>query len=115
MQRVQQSGNVQSNMPMDSPLLAESRIRRDPGVTPAAYMREAFDITYAVHRMGEEGQRRGAGGRGFLNDLNEADEEDDDERELETTRRKYGAGVTKIIETATSEQSTIPRLGRSRS
>lgn len=97
-QRVQQTGNVQSNIPMDSPLLAESRIRRDPGVTPAAYMREAFDITYAVHRMGEEGQRRGAGGRGFLNDLNEADEEDDDERELESTRRKYGAGVTKIIE-----------------
>jgi hypothetical protein len=94
MQRMQAPGNI----PMDSPLLAESRVRRDPGVTPAAFMREAFDITYAVHRMGEEGQRRGAGGRGFLNDLNEADEDEDDEAQLEATRRKYGEGVTKIIE-----------------
>lgn len=98
---VARQGNLavqQSNVPVDSPLLAETRIRRDGAQTPAAFMREAFDITYAVHRMGEEGQRRGAGGRGFLNDLNEADEEEDDEAILEETRRKYGAGVSKIIE-----------------
>lgn len=92
-QRVQQGNNV----PLDSPMLAD-RVRRDPGQTPAAYMREAFDITYAVHRMGEEGQRRGAGGRGFLNDLNEMDEEEDEEAQIEQTRKKYGAGVSKIIE-----------------
>merc|ERR1711939_1295602 len=97
-QRTQQAAPAHGGAPMDSPMLAEQRIRRDPNQTPAAYMREAFDITYAVHRMGEEGQRRGAGGRGFLNDLNEADEEDDEEQQLEATRKKYGAGVTKIIE-----------------
>jgi len=92
-----QRAQAPTNIPLDSPLLAD-RVRRDPGQTPAAYMREAFDITYAVHRMGEEGQRRGAGGRGFLNDLNEMDEEEDEEYQLEVTRKKYGAGVSKIIE-----------------
>jgi len=89
-----------NNIPMDSPMLADQqRIRRDPGQTPGGgMMREAFDITYAVHRMGEEGQRRGAGGRGFLNDLNEADEEEEDEAEIERTRKKYGASVSKVIE-----------------
>lgn len=97
-QRTQQAAAVPGGAPMDSPLLAEQRIRRDPNQTPAAYMREAFDITYAVHRMGEEGQRKGAGGRGFLNDLNEQDEDEDEEAQLEQTRKKYGAGVSKIIE-----------------
>lgn len=113
MQRVQQTGNVAGGVPMDSPLLAEARIRRDPNQTPAAYMREAFDITYAVHRMGEEGQRRGAGGRGFLNDLNEADEEDDEEQQLEATRRKYGAGVTKIIEDQRAAAAAAAAAGKS--
>ena len=93
-----QPATTPGTIPLDSPMLAESRVRREGGVTPAAYMREAFDITYAVHRMGEEGARKGAGGRGFLNDLNEMDEEDDEEAQLETTRKKYGAGVTKVIE-----------------
>ena len=97
-QRVQQQATTPGTIPMDSPMLAETRVRREGGITPAAYMREAFDITYAVHRMGEEGARKGAGGRGFLNDLNEMDEEDDEEAQLETTRKKYGASVTKVIE-----------------
>jgi serine/threonine protein kinase len=69
--------------PLDSPLLTAARggvlEARSPGL---ATLKEAFDITYAVHRMEEEGARRrayngrgGAGTRGFLHGLNE-DEED---------------------------------------
>ncbi|KIY49564.1 Pkinase-domain-containing protein [Fistulina hepatica ATCC 64428] len=63
----------------DSPLLSAARGRgegRSPGL---ANLKEAFDITYALHRMEEEGARRrlyGAGNRGFLSGLNEEDEED---------------------------------------
>ncbi|KZT62880.1 Pkinase-domain-containing protein [Calocera cornea HHB12733] len=72
-----------NNMPIDSPLLMEARGRggregRSPGL---ATLKEAFDVTYAVHRMEEEGARRrayngpgGAGVRGFLANLNEDDE-----------------------------------------
>ena len=67
---------------LDSPLLAEARggVReaRSPGL---ATLKEAFDITYAVHRMEEEGARRraqkGGANRGFLQNLNESDEEDE--------------------------------------
>ena len=67
---------------LDSPLLAEARggVReaRSPGL---ATLKEAFDITYAVHRMEEEGARRraqkGGANRGFLQNLNESDEEED--------------------------------------
>ncbi|KAI0829369.1 Pkinase-domain-containing protein [Trametes gibbosa] len=70
------------NAPLDSPLLADARggIRdaRSPGL---ASLKEAFDITYAVHRMEEEGARRraakGGANRGFLQNLNESDEEED--------------------------------------
>lgn len=69
--------------PLDSPLLTAARggvlEARSPGL---ATLKEAFDITYAVHRMEEEGARRrayngrgGAGTRGYLHGLNE-DEED---------------------------------------
>jgi len=101
-----------SNVPMDSPMLAEQRIRRDPGQTPAAYMREAFDITYAVHRMGEEGARKGAGGRGFLNDLNEMDEEEDEEAQIESTRKKYGASVSKVIEDQRAAAAAAAAAGK---
>jgi len=60
-QRAQQAA-IPANAPLDSPMLADARVRREGGQTPAAYMREAFDITYAVHRMGEEGARKGAAG-----------------------------------------------------
>jgi serine/threonine-protein kinase RCK2 len=63
-----------------------------------ATLKEAFDITYAVHRMEEEGARRrkyngrgGAGPRGFLGGLNEDDE--DDEGEQEQAPRVVGVGV----------------------
>jgi serine/threonine-protein kinase RCK2 len=58
---------------------------RSPGL---ATLKEAFDITYAVHRMEEEGARRrkyngrgGAGPRGFLGGLNEDDEDDEVEED----------------------------------
>jgi serine/threonine protein kinase len=61
------------NRPLDSPLL-RGHGRGSPGV---ATLREAFDITYAVHRMEEEGRRgRGAGAR-WLGGLDEGDEGDE--------------------------------------
>jgi hypothetical protein len=64
-------------MPLDSPLLQSAHgvaVGRSPGL---ATLKEAFDITYAVHRMEEEGARRK--GKGFLGDLNEEDEDSEDE------------------------------------
>lgn len=67
-----------------------------PGV---ASLKEAFDVTYAVHRMEEEGAARrrvhGASG-GFMQGLHEDDEDDDED--IETTKRRYGAEVSKAIE-----------------
>lgn len=66
--------------PMDSPLLAALGGRpdgRSPGITS---LREAFDITYAVHRMEEEGARKkryrgnGLAVHGFLGELDEDEE-----------------------------------------
>ena len=83
-------GHLKESRPLDSPLLSAARggrghEGRSPGV---ATLKEAFDITYAVHRMEEEGARRrkyngrgGAGVRGFLTGLNEEDEDRGDEDE----------------------------------
>jgi len=73
--------------PIDSPLLhATGGGMRTPGV---AQLREAFDVTYAVHRMEEEGARRarfgGAGNAGVLHGLNE-EEEEEDEHHSDTAR-----------------------------
>lgn len=81
-------GNLKdyTGKPLDSPLLSAARggrghEGRSPGL---ATLKEAFEITYAVHRMEEEGARRrkyngrgGAGARGFLSGLNEDDEDDE--------------------------------------
>lgn len=64
------------NLPLDSPLLQSAHgmgVGRSPGL---ATLKEAFDITYAVHRMEEEGARR-RGGAAFLGDLDEEDEDED--------------------------------------
>ncbi|PRQ76837.1 putative Serine/threonine-protein kinase [Rhodotorula toruloides] len=85
-------------MPMDSPLLAPGGMRAmpSPGV---AHLKEAFDVTYAVHRMEEEGRnRQKARGGGFLQGLNEVDEDEADEQDLEATKRRYGAEVSRAIE-----------------
>lgn len=72
-----------TNVPLDSPLLSALRggwVRegRSPDV---ATLKEAFDITYAVHRMEEEGALRrryhAPGSRGILSGLSEGDEEND--------------------------------------
>lgn len=88
----------------DSPILAPpgSRDGRSPGV---ATLKEAFDVTYAVHRMEEEGARRragyGAGGRGFLGGLNEeVDEEDDQAMALEEVSKKHGPKAAQVVQSA---------------
>lgn len=85
--------------PLDSPLLRGHHAVAATGVgssgggghegrSPGIHaLKEAFDITYAVHRMEEEGARRRkdgvgrrvGGARGFLAGLNEDDEEEDTE------------------------------------
>ncbi|KAE9410282.1 Pkinase-domain-containing protein [Gymnopus androsaceus JB14] len=94
-----------ANAPLDSPLLSAARGGRAEGRSPGlATLKEAFDITYAVHRMEEEGARRrkyngrgGAGARGFLSGLNEEDDEEIEEADStapSTTPRK-AAGSTR--------------------
>ncbi|CAK5263088.1 unnamed protein product [Mycena citricolor] len=78
---------VYGQQTMDSPLLSAARGGRAEGRSPGiAVLKEAFDVTYAVHRMEEEGARRrkykgrgGAGVRGFLHGLNEDDEDEEEE------------------------------------
>jgi len=90
---------------VDSPLLKSLRATRvdvrSPGV---ATLKEAFDVTYAVHRMEEEGARRrayngrgGAGARGFLHGLDE-EEEDDSVAVVEEARKKHGAVVGQALD-----------------
>ncbi|TEB35520.1 Pkinase-domain-containing protein [Coprinellus micaceus] len=86
--------------PVDSPLLSApgNWEGRSPGL---ATLKEAFDITYAVHRMEEEGARRrnrarGPGGaRAVLSGLNEDDEDEGDEDEdVHRQQRNGQAQVT---------------------
>lgn len=94
-----------NNAPLDSPLLASIRAGNREGRSPGiGALKEAFDVTYAVHRMEEEGARRrayngpgGAGTRGFLQGLNEEDEEMDEQAEIEEARRKHGEVVARQI------------------
>lgn len=95
---------VPKYQPLDSPLLAPGgrRAMPSPGV---ASLKEAFDVTYAVHRMEEEGNRRrayngpgGAGRAGFLHGLNEEDDESEEQADIELTKKKYGAEVSRAIE-----------------
>ncbi|KDQ64700.1 hypothetical protein JAAARDRAFT_28344 [Jaapia argillacea MUCL 33604] len=90
--------------PLDSPLLREARGGREMRSPGLATLKEAFDITYAVHRMEEEGARRrqnkgAAGARGFMiNELNEEDEDEEDEVVVEEARRKHGDHVGAVLE-----------------
>ncbi|KAG1715953.1 hypothetical protein ID866_1242 [Astraeus odoratus] len=84
--------------PLDSPLLAAARGLADARSPGLATLKEAFDVTYAVHRMEEEGAfrrayngRGGAGTRGFLQGLNEEDEDSgDDESIVNEARQRRG-------------------------
>ncbi|KAF4602255.1 MAPK-activated protein kinase Srk1 [Pleurotus pulmonarius] len=71
--------------PLDSPLLTAARGGLVEGRSPGlANLKEAFDITYAVHRMEEEGARRKLySGRQRLAGLNEEDDEEDDDDDTE--------------------------------
>ena len=97
---------VTHGAPLDSPLLASMGARNKEGRSPGVgALKEAFDITYAVHRMEEEGARRrayngpgGAGTRGFLQGLHEEEEENDEAMELEEARRKHGEAVARQIQ-----------------
>lgn len=95
-------------IPLDSPLLQAvrgggGRDGRSPGL---ATLKEAFDVSYAVHRMEEEGARRrayngpgGAGARGFLHGLNESDEDVDGVADV---KAKHGVEAGRVLE---AEQS----------
>ncbi|GAC93063.1 likely protein kinase [Pseudozyma hubeiensis SY62] len=87
-----------SEMPLDSPLLAAMKTGNaarsammSPGINR---LKEAFDVTYAVHRMEEEGARKRAGGNNPLGELNEEDESD----EADEARRKYGDAAGQAVE-----------------
>ncbi|BGP12635.1 hypothetical protein JCM10213_008773 [Rhodosporidiobolus nylandii] len=96
--------------PLDSPLLAPGgrRAMPSPGI---ATLKEAFDVTYAVHRMEEEGKRKNVAGganRGFLQGLNEEDE-DGEEQDIEETRKKYGETVAATLAQKRRELENGPR------
>ncbi|KAF8743854.1 hypothetical protein AX14_000254 [Amanita brunnescens Koide BX004] len=76
--------DIFTNKPLDSPLLSAALGGRPEGRSPGlATLKEAFDISYAVHRMEEEGARRrkyrgtGVGVHRFLEGLNEDDEDEE--------------------------------------
>lgn len=101
------------NAPLDSPLLMGMAGGRSPGV---AQLKEAFDITYAVHRMEEEGNRR----KGFLTGVNEEDESDDDAMVVDAAKQRQGnanpvntTGVRSVNPTKTvyQEQRDAGRAG----
>ncbi|GAB0138324.1 hypothetical protein EsDP_00006560 [Epichloe bromicola] len=74
---------------------------RSPG---AVNLREVFDVSYAVHRQEEEGQRRAkagprAGGMGKpLGGLNEEDEGEEDEMEVDQQSTNKGHTGTQTLE-----------------
>ncbi|CAD6888994.1 unnamed protein product [Tilletia controversa] len=96
-----------SEMPLDSPLLRSMQTtstKTQPGVragmmSPGVHqLKEAFDVTYAVHRMEEEGHRRRAEGYSSGNgerlaDLNEDDSDEELADEVKHATVKYGGQV----------------------
>ena len=89
-----------SEMPLDSPLLAAMKTgnaARNAMMSPGINrLKEAFDVTYAVHRMEEEGARKRATGNNPLGELNEEDESD----EADEARRKHGDAAGQAVENA---------------
>ncbi|TIA92496.1 hypothetical protein E3P99_00608, partial [Wallemia hederae] len=65
--------------PLDSPMFSAMGGNRKAMPSPGvAQLKEAFDVTYAVHRAEEEGRRKGkSSGGGFLGSLNEEEEDED--------------------------------------
>lgn len=91
------------------------REARSPGL---ATLKEAFDITYAVHRMEEEGARRraakGGANRGFLGGLNEEDEDESmeqDEYVVAEARQRHGEDQPERRSRTTAAQQPQPPQG----
>jgi serine/threonine-protein kinase RCK2 len=90
-----------SEMPLDSPLLQSMKkgnsarqTMMSPGINQ---LKEAFDVTYAVHRMEEESaHRRGAGGQENLRGvaLNEDEEDDEDAEQIQSAARRRGENIS---------------------
>lgn len=103
--------------PLDSPFLrgqAQGPFEgRSPGINT---LKEAFDVTYAVHRMEEEGRRkggrRGVGPTGFLAGLNEDDEYEEmpmgEQMEVGAGPRDQGKGKVVGAGHPTPEPPTAP-------
>ncbi|KAH8118335.1 Pkinase-domain-containing protein [Phellopilus nigrolimitatus] len=105
------------NRSMDSPLLQSLRGGREARSPGLHTLKEAFDITYAVHRMEEEGARRrayngpgGAGTRGFLQGLNEDEEEEgeEDDQVVQEARRRQEQAASRQADAA-SRRREKPR------
>ncbi|CAO1612936.1 unnamed protein product [Sympodiomycopsis kandeliae] len=96
-----------SEMPLDSPLLqsfkktGNPRSMMSPGINQ---LKEAFDVTYAVHRQEEEGRRRGANAGG-LGGLNEEDEED----EADEQARRHGQQAGEAVRQRQQQQPQQPQ------
>jgi serine/threonine-protein kinase RCK2 len=109
-----------ANLPLDSPLLSAARGGRPEGRSPGiAVLKEAFDVTYAVHRMEEEGARRrkyngrgGAGVRGFLNGLNEDDEDDEEEDSVPARNTRAAPPTAKQAPAQETASSRTRRSGQ---
>ncbi|PSR73564.1 hypothetical protein PHLCEN_2v10483 [Hermanssonia centrifuga] len=104
------------DIPLDSPLLAAVRGGREVRSPGLATLKEAFDITYAVHRMEEEGARRraakGGANRGFLGGLNEEDEEesfDEDEHVVAEARQRHGEQSEAVGQGRTRALPQVPQ------
>ena len=97
---------------MDSPLFSAARGGRFEGRSPGvATLKEAFDITYAVHRMEEEGARRavpgGTGNRGFLSGLNEEEDEEEEAGVVEEVSKKYGKETGDALEVERQRRNKV--------
>ncbi|THH00416.1 hypothetical protein EW026_g2130 [Hermanssonia centrifuga] len=109
-------GQELRDIPLDSPLLAAVRGGREVRSPGLATLKEAFDITYAVHRMEEEGARRraakGGANRGFLGGLNEEDEEesfDEDEHVVAEARQRHGEQSEAVGQSRTRALPQVPQ------
>lgn len=97
-----------SEMPLDSPLLqsmkknVNTRSMMSPGINQ---LKEAFDVTYAVHRQEEEGRRRGAHAGG-LHGLNEDDEEEEEDASSMQARLARGDAAVRQYQQQQATRTT---------
>ncbi|KAL5508026.1 SRK1 [Sanghuangporus vaninii] len=104
---------------IDSPLLQSLRGGRDARSPGLATLKEAFDVTYAVHRAREEEEARrayrgpgGAGMRGYLHDLNEADEDADQDQVSQAEASKRRSRGRDNLNDGRAGMRDAPRNGR---